>query len=202
MESIYKDYVISYFNKTLQSFGDRPEAVGWSTDGQLSRFNDLLETGHDISGKKVLDYGCGKGDFYRFLKERNITVSYTGYDINENLISLAMSKYPECRFEVFDIEKDTLDEEFDFIFLCGVFNLRIAGLDNTIKKVIKRLFERCRSTLCFNGLSAHNPRKAFDLHYIYPEDLIEFALQNLSSNITLGHESLQHEFTLFIHRKT
>ncbi|RJQ14406.1 MAG: class I SAM-dependent methyltransferase [Nitrospiraceae bacterium] len=200
MENIYKEYVISHYNRTLQLFGDRPDAVGWSSEGQLARFGDLIKTGHDIRGKKVLDYGCGKGDFYRFLKSRDIAVSYTGFDINEKLINLAKSKYPECRFEVFDIEEDTLTEDFDFIFLCGVFNLRMAGLDETVRGVLKKLFKHCRLTLCFNGLSAHTPRKAFDLHYIYPEDMVEFARQDLSPHVALGQGSIPHDIILFIHK--
>jgi SAM-dependent methyltransferase len=200
MDTVYKEYVISFFNRTLRAFGDRSEAVGWAAGGQLVRYRDLLETGHDISGKKVLDYGCGKGDFYGFLKDRNIPVSYTGFDINENMINLARMKYPECMFHVLDIEEDTLSEDFDFIFLCGVFNLKIAGIDETIRTVLKKLFGHCRSTLVFNGLSAHNPRKAFDLHYVSPDDMVEFARQNLSPHVSLRQGSIPHDFTLFVDR--
>ena len=40
MESIHKEYVISYFNRTLSSFGDRPEAAGWSAGRQTIRYSD------------------------------------------------------------------------------------------------------------------------------------------------------------------
>jgi SAM-dependent methyltransferase len=197
MENIYKEYVISFFNRTLRSFGDRSEAVGWSAEGQCIRYGDLVDTGRDILGKKVLDYGCGKGDFYRFLKNRSIPVSYTGFDINESMIKLAGKKYPECVFKVFDIEEDALTEEFDYIFLCGVFNLKIPGIDKTIRTVLKKLFERCRSTLVFNGLSADDPRKAFDLHYVSPGDMVEFAIQNLS----LRQGSIPYDILLFVDKK-
>lgn len=200
MEELCKEYVISYFDRTLRAFGDRPEAVGWSASRQLTRYGNLLETGHDIRGKKVLDYGCGKGDFYGFLRSMDISVSYTGFDINENLIDLARSKYPECRFEIFDAERDTLTETFDFIFLCGVFNLKVEGLNNTIRNVLKSLFEHCESTLAFNGLSAHTPDKAYDLHYVSPEDMVEFARQNLSPHVVLRQGTIPHEFFIFINR--
>lgn len=81
-------------------------------------FERLLDINSSIKGKKVLDCGCGKADFYQFLKDRNILIQYTGFDINEKLISLARQKFPKCRFRVFDIEKDTLNEDFNYIFLC------------------------------------------------------------------------------------
>lgn len=200
MEHLYKEFVLSYFNRTLQIFGDKSEAVGWTAGRQLIRYRDMLETGRDIRGKEILDYGCGKGDFYGFLKDRNIPVSYTGFDINENMINLARIKYPECMFHVLDIEEDALSEDFDFIFLCGVFNLKIAGIDETIRTVLKKLFEHCRSTLIFNGLSAHSPRKAFDLHYVSPDDMVEFARQNLSPYVELREGSIPHDIFLFVDR--
>jgi SAM-dependent methyltransferase len=200
MEQIYKEFVISFFNRTLLAFGDRSEAVGWTAGGQHIRYGDLIKTDRDIRGKEILDYGCGKGDFYHFLKSRSIPVSYTGFDINEGMIELARNKYPECTFEVFDVEEDTLTEDFDFIFLCGVFNLKIAGIDETIRSVLRKLFEHCRSTLVFNGLSAHNPRKAFDLHYAAPGELVEFAQQNLSPHVALRQGSIPYDFLLFVDR--
>jgi ubiquinone/menaquinone biosynthesis C-methylase UbiE len=61
MEELYKEYVISYFDKTLRTHGDSPAAVGLSPQGQTLRFEELIAIG-DIRGKRVLDYGCGKGD--------------------------------------------------------------------------------------------------------------------------------------------
>lgn len=133
MDELSKEYVISFFDKNLMLYGDRPEAVRWSSTGQILHYQSMLDIG-DINGKKILDFGCGKGDFYQFLKDKDIHVEYHGYDINEKLIALAEQKYPEVDFRVFDIDKDLFDEGFDYIFICGVFNLKIEGLDEMIKK--------------------------------------------------------------------
>ena len=34
------------------------------------------------NGTKIADLGCGFGDFYEFLKKRNCSYIYKGYDIN------------------------------------------------------------------------------------------------------------------------
>jgi SAM-dependent methyltransferase len=201
MEELSKEYVISFFNETLTRYGDRAEAVGWTSGGQSQHFECLLDIDQDLEGKKVLDYGCGKGDFYQFLKDRNISVQYTGFDINANLISLARRKYPECRFDVFDIEKDTLSEHFDYIFLCGVFNLKVEGLIETVQDSLKKLFHYCRTGMAFNALSAHNPEKDFQLHYLYPEEVFKFVVKNLSPFVVLNHSRIPYDFTIFIYRK-
>lgn len=179
--------------------GDRPEAVRWSPAGQLLHYRAMLDIG-DVDGSKILDYGCGKGDFYWFLKDSGISVEYSGFDINDKLIALAKQKFPGVDFRVFDIEKDRLTEEFDYIFLCGVFNLRIQGLDETIKNTLTKLFSSCGIALAFNALSAYNPRKDFELHYVYPEEMISFAAKNLSPHISLRHDRMNYDFTMFVYK--
>jgi SAM-dependent methyltransferase len=201
MDELSKEYVISFYNKTLQMHGDRPEAVRWTSMGQLLHYECLLEIDESIAGRKILDYGCGKGDFYQFLKDRNISVKYTGFDINEELISLAQQKFPDCTFRVFDMEQDILDEDFDYIFLCGVFNLKVQGIIETIHNTLIKLFSHCRIALAFNALSTHDPKKAFELHYLSPENMFGFAVKNLSPFVSLIHDRIPYDFTMFIRKK-
>jgi 2-polyprenyl-3-methyl-5-hydroxy-6-metoxy-1,4-benzoquinol methylase len=199
MDDLSKEYVISFFDKNLQLHGDRPEAVRWTAKGQRLHYQSLLDIGQ-IDHAKILDFGCGKGDFFQFLSERGIAVNYTGYDINEKLISLAQKKYAGNRFRVFDMDKDTIDEDFDYIFLCGVFTLRIAGLDVMIKKILTRLFQHCRRGVAFNALSDLNPKKDFELFYASPHDIFEFAIKNLSPYVALRHDRMFYDFTMFIYK--
>ncbi len=200
MDELSKEYIVSFYDKSLQLHGDRPEALRWSPQGQRLHYQSLLDVG-DLNGKKILDFGCGKGDFYGFLTERNIAVHYSGYDINEKLIALARKKFPQCTFSVFDIEKETLDEYFDYIFLCGVFNLEVQGVDETIVTTLKKLFVRCRMALVFNGLSVHDPKKDFELHYVSPEELFAFAVRELSPYVSLRHDRMAYDFVMCVYRE-
>lgn len=182
--------------------GDRPEGVRWTPKGQSLRYESLLDIDESIEGSKILDYGCGKGDLYQFLKDRNISVDYTGFDINENLISLAKQKYPEAKFRVFDIEMEELDEEFDYILLCGVFNLKLMDLDKTVKNVLKMLFRHCRKALAFNALSSKNPKKSVELNFLSFDEMIEFARNDLSPDVSFARERIPYDFTMFVRKKT
>ncbi len=94
MDPYSKEQLVSFYNYHLKKFGDRPEALRWTPQGQLKRYHMLADIAapSELNNSTVLDYGCGTGDFYRFLKRRNISVRYTGVDINENFISLAKKK--------------------------------------------------------------------------------------------------------------
>ncbi len=200
MDELSKEYVISFFDTNLMLHGDRPEAVRWTAPGQVRHYQAMLDIG-DIGGTKILDFGCGKGDFYQFLKEKGIAVEYSGFDINEKLISVARLKYPDGNFRVFDIDKDVLEEEFDYIFLCGVFNLRLQGLDEVIRDALKKLFSRCRIGLAFNALSALNPNKDFELNYTSPEEMFAFAVKELSPFVSLRHDRMAYDYTMFVYRQ-
>lgn len=181
-------------------FGDRPEAVRWTAEGQLARYEALLDIAPGIEGKSILDFGCGKGDFCGFLKDKHIRVDYTGFDINEKLISVAATKYPSSAFRVFDIGKDPLNEDFDYIFLCGVFNLKFQGIDKLIRSSLKELFGHCRIGLAFNALSARTPKKDFELQYVSEEEIRDFAVKELSPRVIIKHDRTPYDFTMFVYR--
>lgn len=199
MDELSKEYVVSFFETKLMLHGDRPEAVGLSSKGQILRHQSMLDVG-EIDNSKILDFGCGKGDFYKYLKDSGLNVKYSGFDINEKLIGLAEKKYPGIDFRVFDIDRDVLDEDFDYIFLCGVFNLRIEGIDETIKGTLIKLFQHCRTALAFNALSSDEPKKDFELHYTDPEDISDFAARNLSPYVSIIQDRIPHDFTMFVYR--
>lgn len=199
MDELSKEYVISFFDKNLMLHGDRPESVRWSSKGQVIHYQSMLDIG-SIKGKKILDFGCGKGDFYQFLKDRGITAEYHGYDINEKLITFAKEKFPNIDFRGFDIDKDMLNEDFDYIFLCGTFNLKVQGLDEMIESTVTKLFERCRIALAFNALSEYNPKKDFELHFVSPENMFSFAVKNLSPYFSLRHDRIIYDFTMFVYK--
>ena len=71
MDPYSKKQLLSFYNFHLQKFGDRPEALRWTPQGQLRRYVTLAEVAPDLTGSTVLDYGCGTGDLYRFLKRRD-----------------------------------------------------------------------------------------------------------------------------------
>jgi SAM-dependent methyltransferase len=200
MDDLTREYVTSFYDRSLHLFGDRPESLRWTQEGQRARHEAMLDIAGRIQGRKILDFGCGKGDFYQFLKDKGIEPHYTGFDINENLIALARQKFPGTRFEVCDIERDTISEEFDYIFLCGVFNLKVQGIDEFIQVALKKLFRSCRIGLAFNALSAHAPQKDFELHYTSPEALLGFALEHLSPFVVMRHDRIPYDFTMFVYR--
>lgn len=200
MDDLGKEYLISFYDAQFRLHGDRPEAVRWSPGGQLGRYRLMAEIAGDLPGSRVLDYGCGKGDFLGFLEGAGMDVHYTGLDINPTLIEFARRKYPGRDFRVLDVEERDLGESFDYVFVCGVFNNRVQGVEESLKKVTGILFRHARKGLAVNCLSSHTRQKAPELNYTDPAGMVAFALENLSPHVSLRHDRLEGDFTLFIYR--
>jgi len=194
MDPYSREHLLSFYNFHLKQFGDRPEALRWTPHGQLKRYHMLADIApaRDLENATVLDYGCGTGDFYQFLKRRGITVKYTGVDINENFISLAKNKYPECTFKVMNADDDAFDGSYDYIFICGVFNLRVPGVEDDMKEALVTLFKHCNKGLALNCLSSHTPIKDPELNYTSPEEMVRFTLENLTGKSTVVYLELVH----------
>jgi 2-polyprenyl-3-methyl-5-hydroxy-6-metoxy-1,4-benzoquinol methylase len=187
MDPLGKMELLHFYNRHLKDFGDSPQAVRWTPEGQLQRYTSLVTTAGDFFGKKVLDFGCGKGDFYGFMKKKGILVEYCGIDINENLIELARRKYPEAEFIAIDIDETEFNRAFDIVFVCGVFNLRIAGIEELMKSVLKKLFNLCKEALHINLLTYYIPQRNVELFYVKTEEIMQFVIAEISRSVTLTH---------------
>lgn len=187
MDPLGKKELLDFYTRHLKDFGDAPQAVRWTPGGQLRRFETLLRIAGDSSGKTVLDFGCGKGDLYGFMKEKGFSPRYCGIDINKNLIELAGRKYPEAEFLVMDIDETDFNRYFDIMFICGVFNLRIAGIEESMKHILRKLFGLCTEALHVNLLTSYIHRKTPELFYVKPEEILNFAITELSRSVALQH---------------
>ncbi|MCX7725187.1 MAG: class I SAM-dependent methyltransferase [Thermodesulfovibrio sp.] len=174
MDELAKEYVIDFFNKRLIHFKDSPEAVGWTPKGQILRYEAVVKL-INPEGKSLLDFGCGKGDFYGFLKQKDIKCDYTGVDINPSLVELAVRKYSKKIFYVKDIELEPLERSFNYTIAVGVFNLAVHGLKELMQRCMEILFNHTNEKLLLTCLNKNTKLRDIGLAYFSKEELEVFA---------------------------
>jgi ubiquinone/menaquinone biosynthesis C-methylase UbiE len=96
-------------------------AQSWSKNYSLKNYVHthiekpaVLELMGKIKGKKMLCIGCGDGEEANMFYERGAEV--VGFDVSEELIKIAKSKYPDIDFYVGDAETFSIDEKFDIAY--------------------------------------------------------------------------------------
>ena len=207
--------MIERYSDRFYKLGKDVKTLGWgSTEQQEYRFSQTLLNGIEFNEKSILDIGCGFGDYLHFLmrnfNQKEILSSYSGYDLNPDLIQEAKKNVPrgiEVSFKVVDILKNKSTVPIANIgVMLGVLNFNLKDqVDNLAysKQAIANAFSHIDETLIVDFLSTNltsdYPKEDF-VFYHDPLEMLEFAL-TLTDNVKLVHDYLpipQKEFILIL----
>ena len=199
-------------------YGKDVKSLGWGNEEQQTyRFKNTLSQSIDFSNKRILDIGCGYGDYLNYIKTNNQTLnfkSYKGYDINDHFIKTAKKIYSNEKradFEVNDIlftENHTLKNNFDLGIMLGLLNLNFKNkVDNYVysKNMIKSAFKKLNEVLIVDFLSIYRTEKyeKEDFVFYYDPSRIIKIISELTSNFVINHNYSpipQKEFMIFIYK--
>ena len=190
------------YNAMLQKSENDFEKVGWgSKKSQITRFHVLMEVGN-LEKRSILDVGCGLGAMLDYI-DKNISIqSYTGIDINSNMIKEAKKRHPNAEFKTLDITKnleELSNKRFDYVFLSGALNLSADNHEENIKKVIKKMFGLANKAIALNFLSIFSDRFTQAEYYCSPLEILEFSF-TLTKKVTLRHDYMPHDFTIYLYK--
>ncbi|HEY2574246.1 MAG TPA: methyltransferase domain-containing protein, partial [Verrucomicrobiaceae bacterium] len=136
--------LVERYSTRLAKFGDDPRTLGWDKrESQHTRFSIAIDQ-VDFKGRSVLDVGCGLADFHEFLNSRNAKpASYTGCDINPELLRRCRERFPESAFHPANLLMDDVPgAPFDVVTLFGLVNFRFDEINNEdfARGIIRRAF--------------------------------------------------------------
>lgn len=193
-KEIYTEAFNKYQDDTRSCLWDKP---------MIMRYSKLKEiVPEELEGKKILEIGCGIGGFYDYLiNDCNIKkIQYTGIDIVEGMIELAAKKYPEASFQVADLFQEKLEETFDYVFICGLFNVKLGNDAEFLRKMLIEAFSYCRKGIAFNYISSYVNFQEEEMVYHRPEDVLEFCVEKLSRKISLYHHYGKCDVAMYVER--
>lgn len=201
------------YTKRYNELGKNIKSLGWgSIKQQRFRFLQTLLSDLNFKEKKILDVGCGFGDYYSFLKDKKLGINhYTGWDINSNFINEAKNNFTsqDTSFYVRNVFKQKANEPVaDIVVMFGLLNWKLSSISmnyDYTKRMVKKAY--CLAGECLvvdflsSNLSSDYPKEDF-VFYHNPSIMLEFAF-TLSDNVVLKHNYLpipQKEFMLFIYK--
>lgn len=206
--------MVERYSRRYQDMGYHVRTLGWGNlEQQRYRFGQTLAFGLDLAGTEVVDFGCGFGDYYDFLREAGVPLkSYLGLDINPDLLTEARQRHmddPRTAFAAMDLtEGQDSGAVGDVGVMLGVLNLNLGDdYDNEAysRQLVDRAFSLVRHALVVDFLSARlspdYPREDF-VYYHEPTRLLDFAL-SLTPDVTLKHDYQpipQKEFMLLLRK--
>src|SRR6266851_552796 len=194
-----KEMIIANYRSLFQKHGDAAEAVQMSAEGQRFRFLKLMEIG-DLRNRRVLDLGCGIGDFYPYLTEKFAPLDYTGIDIVPETVDFAAQKYPRARFLCHDLLAEGLNETFDYVLASVVFNNAMPDCDDFMREVLTQAFKYCTLGLGFNFISRHVNFTDPEMAYHDPAEVLDFCIRHLTRKVVMHHHYERVDVAVFAYR--
>ena len=198
------EWVSSWYQQRLREFGVDPRGVGYNQrSSQQKRFELLSQLG-GFDGRRVLDVGCGFGDFFQFLLEKEIQPDYTGLDLVPDMVAKCNERFkshlgPHCRFESGDTLQYRPATKFDYVVACGIFGLRSENAKERIVPTLQRFFSWCTAGVAVNFLSQRADRHDPKCLYVDPAEILTHALV-MTPSVKVVHNYLPNDFTLYMYR--
>lgn len=197
-----------HYKKLYEINGEAPASLQWSNrETQIKRFEILSQVSDNL--RSVIDLGCGLGDFYSYLKNKFKIEAYLGLDFVEEFIQVAQKRFADdinAQFQLFDITKQNLPTNYDYILLSGVFNNKTDDNENQMYNSITKMFESCKKGVAFNAMSTYVDFFDEKLFYVNPLEVFDFCKKNLTRKVTLRHDylvkenSIPFEFTIYLYK--
>ncbi len=201
MNEADKAEIASRYQERLRQHGASSAALATGTpERQEIRFGVLAGVGN-LDGARVLDLGCGLGDFYQFLLNRGIRPHYTGYDITPGFIGHAKTRFPEAHFDVRDVQVDGIPEKFDYVVSSQTFNNRLAHEDNQklMQDILRISYEASEKGVAIDMFTSYVDFREDRLFYYSPEEIFRFS-KTLTKRVLLRHDYPLFEFTVYLYR--
>ncbi|MCH8296584.1 MAG: methyltransferase domain-containing protein [Chloroflexi bacterium] len=201
MDPIEKATIIHFHRSRIETFGGGTvEALGWRIpESQTKRFDVLAQVG-DLSGRSVLDVGCGYGDLRNYLDQRFSDFVYIGID-----------QMPEFILEAEERHKDRADTHFfktdfstvklpivDYVLASGALAYR-SDDPNFHSNMVQKMYESATRALAFNMLDEDR----FPEHPLltgHNLDEVVRQCQDLCPNVQVIQGYLEDDFTVFLRR--
>jgi len=193
-----------FYQSKFEKYGVSPKSLLWKSKGAAHQRFRQFWSEIDFNNKKVLDIGCGFGEFGKFLLKRYEGVEYTGVDIVPEFVENAKKLVPQGRFETFDITADQkIEGAFDVVVASGVLNGNHEDNMEYRKKAIQSMFNMTDKVFAFNMLGSHPQPENDVTSNVWYADSIEILnyCMTLTKRVVFRHNYHPKDFTIVMYKK-
>ena len=187
----------TFYQNNYDTYGVSAEGVAWdSVQTQKRRFSAIVSCLGDVKNDTLVDAGCGFGDFYVYLKEKNnLPKTYTGLDLCEPMVKEAKVR-TGCKIVQRDILRQTIPMA-DWYVASGSMNF-LTRLETQL--FIQRCFEKSRKGFVFNLLyGKEDSGKEDEITYSYwmPHEIMELC-RDLGAKVQIKEGYMDGDFTVVL----
>lgn len=139
----------------------------------------------------LLDVGAGYGGLLDHARRHGIALDYTGIDLSAEMMAHAQATLPDARFEAGDFLAWPDDRLFDYVICNGGLTQKleysIQDMEAYARRVIRRMFARCRVGIAFNMMPNTVNFMKPNLYYKSAVEMLAFLQSELSPDVVIDH---------------
>ena len=187
-----------YYKDKFLHFGDTPRGVDWKDkQSQSLGFQHIMDAIRfyfpSLKSFSIFEVGCGYGAFFEFLREKNLhnDISYSGIDLVDEMITAAITKFPELENNLYtgDFKSFRPQSTFDFVTSNGIFNVKKDIDEHIFEKnilhMIELMFNLSEKGTVFNLMTPSPDYKDPRLFYPSLDVIFGFIYKKLSRKIVV-----------------
>jgi len=205
-ENIIFENTKKYFEEKLNRFGAHAKGVDFnSAEAQEIRFEQIMKLVRGSGHFSIIDYGCGYGALYDYLKKQGYDFDYLGYDISEKMIEKAIELHKDCDRCVFASDEGSLASS-DYIVANAIFNNKqnvvAAEWESYFFRTLEKMNKLSVKGFSFNTLTKYSDadRMRPDLYYPDPCKVFDYCMTNFSRSVALLHDYGLYDFTIIVRK--
>ncbi len=200
--TIYNHYIQKIQTKGLQDY----QILDWeSKNAQYNRFAVFSDSFFNfLDGKMIIDIGCGLGDFAKHLDSINKNIIYDGYDILEEMISLANKKiFSNIKAKFYHnniLKNNALNKKYHYLYSSGIFNLNVGNNLDFFDMAMDKFFDIATEGICFNLLDKKSEHVFGAKYFYYDKNVVFDSIKSKYSrrirDIYLVDSYLENDFSI------
>ena len=187
----------SYYESRLATSAEGHRVLGWENrTAQDLRFEVLVQE-VPLSGRRLLDVGCGIADLWAYVEARGIDVRYTGVDVSPGMVARARERFAGIDVRCVDVFESGsfADSRFHVVFASGIFNLDLGNNYRFLERAVHRFLSLGESHVVFNLLHRRSPEPEEPYFYYDPEKVTRM-LSQYPCRVRVVDDYLPNDFTV------
>lgn len=189
--------IADYYDRLVDQYGYDPRACDASGAKSLEVRYKVLSEVTDLTGKSVLEVGCGFGELGIYLQQKYPGVQYFGIDVSPRMIEEGRKVHPQLSLRLQNVLD--IDERFDVVMAQGIFYLLGDNAESKMHGLIEKMFSLSREAVTFCAISSWASNKRDDEFYVDPAAILDWC-RILTTRVVLRHDYLPNDVTLYLYR--
>ncbi len=201
VSNVFLEKTVQYYREKLAAHGPGAQGMDWKDqETQYLRF-EVINRYIDFSkNPTVLDVGCGSGEFLTYCQNHKLSLRYQGIDVCPDMVAACRSRHgtASAREKTVD-DLINQEEKFDYVIASGTFNAKMEIEEEQWREYfhnsMKIMFRLSRIAAVVNMMACYVEYRYDRLYYASPNEIAEFAVENLSRNFIIDHSYPLYEMT-------